>query len=96
MKEASRGLVAAVTQLAGNNLVLCCVLQDPLLAEAAAREPGSSGELYERVVASEVLDARRRALAVLRRHGVHSIDVPAERLSVATIQRYLELKKRFF
>jgi uncharacterized protein (DUF58 family) len=95
-EEASRGLVAAVTQLAGNNLVLCCVLQDPLLAEAAARDPSSSGELYERVVASEVLDARRRALAVLRRHGVHSIDVPAERLSVATIQRYLELKKRFF
>src|SRR5437870_4311039 len=95
-EEASRGLVAALTQLAGNNLVLCCVLQDPQLAEAAAREPGSSGELYERVVASEVLDARRRALAVLRRHGVHSIDVPAERLSVSTIQRYLELKKRFF
>jgi uncharacterized protein (DUF58 family) len=95
-EEASRGLVAALTQLAGNNLVLCCVLADPQLAETAAREPGSSGELYERIVASEVLDARRRALVVLRRHGVHSIDVPAERLSVATIQRYLELKKRFF
>ena len=95
-EEASRALVAALTQLAGNNLVLCCVLQDPQLAETAARDPGSSGELYERVVAAEVLDARRRALAVLRRHGVHSIDVPAERLSVATIQRYLELKKRFF
>ena len=25
-EEASRGLVAAVTQLAGNNLVLCCIL----------------------------------------------------------------------
>ena len=95
-EEASRALVAALTQLAGNNLVLCCVLQDPQLAETAARDPSSSGELYERVVAAEVLDARRRALAVLRRHGVHSIDVPAERLSVATIQRYLELKKRFF
>jgi len=95
-EEASRALVAALTQLAGNNLVLCCILQDPQLAETAARDPGSSGELYERVVAAEVLDARRRALAVLRRHGVHSIDVPAERLSVATIQRYLELKKRFF
>jgi uncharacterized protein (DUF58 family) len=43
-----------------------------------------------------VRESRLRALAVLRRRGVHSIDVPAERLSVATIQRYLELKKRFF
>ena len=48
----------------------------------------------ERVVAQEVRDARARALATLRRRGVHAIDVPAERLTVATIQRYLELKKR--
>src|SRR5207249_356202 len=32
----------------------------------------------------------------LRQRGLHSLDVPAERLSVATIQRYLELKRRFF
>jgi hypothetical protein len=30
----------------------------------------------------------------MRRRGVHTIDVAAEHLTVATIQRYLELKKR--
>ncbi|TMG40027.1 MAG: DUF58 domain-containing protein [Chloroflexi bacterium] len=94
-EEASRALVAAITRLAGNNLVLCCLLQDPQLAETATREPRSSRELYERVVAADVLEARARALALLRRRGVHAIDVSAERLTVATIQRYLELKKRF-
>jgi uncharacterized protein (DUF58 family) len=94
-EEASRGLVAAITRLAGNNLVLCCALADPQLAEVAARSPASSTELYERVVANEVLEARAKALAILRQRGVHTIDVPAERLTVAVIQRYLELKKRF-
>jgi uncharacterized protein (DUF58 family) len=94
-EEASRGLVAAITRLAGNNLVLCCALADPQLAEVAARSPGSSTELYERVVANEVLEARAKALAILRQRGVHTIDVPAQRLTVAVIQRYLELKKRF-
>jgi len=74
--------------------VLCCVLADPHLAEVAARSPASSQELYERVVAQTVLDARAKALATLRQRGVHVIDVPAERLTVATIQRYLELEKR--
>lgn len=92
--DASRSLVAAVTRLAGNNIVLCCLLADPHLAEVATRLPDSSGALYERVVAHEVLDARARALATLRQRGVHVVDVPAERLTVATIQRYLELKKR--
>ncbi len=93
--EASRALVAAVTRLAGNNLVLCCLLADPQLAEVATRVPASTVELYERVVAEDVREARARALAILRRRGVHTIDVPAERLTVATIQRYLELKSRF-
>ncbi|TMF58286.1 MAG: DUF58 domain-containing protein [Chloroflexi bacterium] len=93
--EASRALVAAVTRLAGNNLVLCCLLADPQLAEVASKVPSSTAELYERVVAEDVQEARARALAILRRRGVHTIDVPAERLTVATIQRYLELKSRF-
>jgi uncharacterized protein (DUF58 family) len=95
-QEASRALVNAITRLAGNNLVLCCLLQDPHLVEVATREPTSSTALYERVVARDVRDARVQALSVLRQRGVHSLDVPAERLSVATIQRYLELKRRFF
>ncbi|MDP9320529.1 MAG: DUF58 domain-containing protein [Chloroflexota bacterium] len=93
--EASRSLVAAVNRLAGNNLVLCCLLADPQLAEIAARTPRSTTELYERVAAEEVRDARARALALLRERGVHVVDVPAERLTVAAIQRYLELKKRW-
>jgi uncharacterized protein (DUF58 family) len=93
-EDASRALVAAITRLAGNNVVLCCVLADPHLGEVAARAPASTQELYERVVAQTVLDARAKALATLRQHGVHVVDVPAERLTVATIQRYLELKKR--
>src|SRR5205823_1555849 len=91
-EEASRSLVAAVTRLAGNNLVLCCLLADPELAEVAARVPDSTVSLYERVVAREVRDARAKALATLRRRGVHTIDVPSDRLTVATIQRYIELK----
>ena len=94
-EEASRGLVAAVTRLAGNNLVLCCLLADPQLAEVSTRKPDSTVALYERVVAQEVRDARAKAMATLRRRGVHTIDVASDRLTVATIQRYLELKKRF-
>lgn len=93
-EDASRSLVAAVTRLAGNNIVLCCVLSDPHLGEVAARVPDSTAGLYERVVAQEVVEARAKALATLRRRGVHVVDVPAERLTVSTIQRYLELKKR--
>ncbi len=93
-EEVSRGLVHAVADLAGNNLVLAVTLADPHVAEIAAVRPRSSTELYEKVVAGEVVEARAAALAVLQRRGVHSVDVPASQLTVATIQRYLELKRR--
>ena len=92
--DASRGLVTAVTRLAGNNLVLCCVLADPRLAELGRDAPATTAGVYERTIAQTVIEDRARALAVLRHHGVHTIDVPSDRLTVAVIQRYLELKKR--
>jgi uncharacterized protein (DUF58 family) len=93
--DASRALVTAVTRLAGNNLVLCCVLADPRLAELARDAPASTAAAYERTVAQTVLEDRARVLAVLRQRGIHTVDVPSDRLTVAVIQRYLELKKRF-
>ena len=93
--DASHGLVEAVTRLAGNNLVLCCVLADPRLADLARDAPPSTAAAYERTVAQTVIEDRARVLAVLRQRGIHTIDVPSDRLTVAVIQRYLELKKRF-
>jgi len=93
--DASRGLVSAVSRLAGNNLVLCCVLADPRLAELARDAPATTAAAYERTIAQTVIEDRARVLAVLRQRGIHTIDVPSDRLTVAVIQRYLELKKRF-
>ena len=93
-EDASRALVAAIAELAGNNLVLCVTLADPQVGALALAVPRTSTELYEKVVAGDVVEARARVLSVLQRRGVHVIDVPSEQLTVATIQRYLELKRR--
>ena len=93
--DASRGLVTAISRLAGNNLVLCCVLADPRLAELARDAPLTTASTYERTIAQTVIEDRARVLAVLRQRGIHTIDVPSDRLTVSVIQRYLELKKRF-
>jgi uncharacterized protein (DUF58 family) len=93
-EDASRALVAAIAELAGNNLVLCVTLADPQVGALAQVTPRSSTELYERVVAADVVESRARVLSILQRRGVHTIDVPADQLTVATIQRYLELKRR--
>jgi len=49
---------------------------------------------YQRTVAGQLLDERQIALDNMRRQGVLTLDVPADQLSPAVINRYLELKGR--
>lgn len=54
----------------------------------------TSTDLYEHAVALQVLDDRELALADLRRRGVLVVDAPADKLSSALVNRYLDVKRR--
>jgi uncharacterized protein (DUF58 family) len=54
----------------------------------------SLDDLYEQGVALQVLDDRGRATAELQRRGVLVVDSPADKLSAALVNRYLEVKER--
>ncbi|HNP85915.1 MAG TPA: DUF58 domain-containing protein, partial [Kouleothrix sp.] len=67
---------------------------DPNVTRLAAQLPQESGAVYQRAVAEMLLDERRVVLDTLNRHGVLTIDVPADQLTVSVINKYLELKGR--
>ena len=50
--------------------------------------------MYEKIVAQGVIDDRAAALDGLRRRGALTIDVPADKLTPAVVNKYLELKAR--
>lgn len=87
-------LVRHITVLAKRSLPLIVTLSDPDIVEASRQIPYDSLAVYQREAASQVLDERKVALDTLARRGVLSLDVPANQLSIAVINRYLELKAR--
>jgi uncharacterized protein (DUF58 family) len=87
-------LVAQVSLLARSSLPLVVTISDPDVHAAAAQTPGNSLAVYQRAMASQMLDERRVTLDTLRRHGVLTLDVPANQLSLAVVNRYLALKGR--
>jgi uncharacterized protein (DUF58 family) len=87
-------LIAQVSLLARSNLPLVVTISDPDVHATARQQPRSSQEVYERAAAAQLLDERRIALETLQRQGVLTLDVPANQLSIAVINRYLELKGR--
>lgn len=87
-------LVAQTSMLAKNSLPLVVTISDPDVHAASKYVPIDSLSVYERASARQILDERRVVLDTLHRRGVLTLDVPANQLSTAVINRYLELKGR--
>jgi len=90
--EAAQSLITNMARLAQRHVPLLVVMNDPHITTIAAEQPTSSAGVYERAIAEQLLDERRVILDTLHRAGVLTLDVPADKLSVAVINKYLELK----
>ncbi len=87
-----KALVSQAAVLSRHSLPLVVTISDPDIFAAAHQTPTDSLAAYQRVAASQLLDDRLAVLEDLRRQGVLTLDVPAHQLSMAVINRYLELK----
>jgi uncharacterized protein (DUF58 family) len=87
-------LVSHVSVLARRSLPLVVTISDPDVQAAAAQTPQDSLSVYQRAAATRLLDERRIVLETLQRQGVLTLDVAANQLSIAVINRYLELKAK--
>lgn len=92
--DAAKPLIANMARLAQRHLPLCVVISDPNITRLAAQPPRDSDAVYQRAVAEMLIDERQVVLDTLNRSGVLTIDVPADKLSVSVINKYLELKGR--
>jgi uncharacterized protein (DUF58 family) len=90
--EASRRLIDSVGVLSRHHRVLCVAFSDYELADMVKAAPEGTNDLYRQAVAAGMLDDRRRALAELARRGVLSVDAGPSGLTVAAVNKYLELK----
>jgi uncharacterized protein (DUF58 family) len=92
--EASSDLVDHALRLSARHLVLVVAMADAEVVAARDAPITTPSRAYEWVAAEGLLAARRRSFEILRRGGVLGLDVPAESLSPAVVEKYLELKER--
>jgi uncharacterized protein (DUF58 family) len=87
-------LVAQMSRLRDRHLPLLVTVRDPTVQRLAHQAIADSSSLYQRTVAEQLLEERRLTLERLQQRGVLTLDVAADELSMAVINRYLELKAR--
>lgn len=87
-------LVRQIAPLSPRHLVLLVAISDPTIVQIAREIPRDSATVYQRAVAEQLIDERTLILEKLRQRGVLTLDVPANQLTVAVVNKYLELKAR--
>jgi uncharacterized protein (DUF58 family) len=92
--EISKTLTAYLPRLRQRHLVLCITLKDTELARLADEMPDTVEDVYQKAVAGQLLLEQQGTLSKLQQNGVLVLDSTPENLSVATVNRYLELKGR--
>lgn len=93
-REASADLLAHASHLLPRHLPLIVTIGDTDLRELVRAQPASTGDVYRQAVAEEILRQREEALMRIRHAGGLALDVPAGRLSLELVNKYLEVKER--
>lgn len=88
----SQEFVAAASLLRRFHLPVTLAVADVPLRQLAERKPANVSELYDVLVARDLLAGRAELLRNLERQGVMVLDTVPERLTIDAVNRYLELK----
>ena len=81
-------------RLAVNHLVVIIFFENTELKSLLEKEPESTEEIYVKTIGEKFTFEKRQVVKELNRYKIHSILTPPEKLSVNTINKYLELKAR--
>ncbi len=93
-KRASDLLLRYMPSLLPHHLPLLVTIRDPALDQVVADRGEDSDAVYQRAVAEQMINERRLLLDSLERRGVLTVDIDAEQMSMAVVNRYLQLKRR--
>ncbi len=91
---AAKELVERFAPLRRHHLTLFVTMSDAGVSALTRAQPASIGDVYTRTVAEQMLDERGQVLQTLGAHGILTLDVPADQLSLKVVNRYLELKAK--
>ena len=92
--DSAEGIAAYVSQLSRHHLVVCVTLTDSGIVELAEQKSTDSKSVYQKAIAERLLQEKHATLEILRRQAVITIDVPAHQLTMAVVNKYLELKAK--
>lgn len=83
-----------LVRIAKNHLLVVIFFENTELKELLDAPAANTEEVYMQTVAQKFAFEKRQIVKVLQQHGIHAVLTPPQKLTVNTINKYLELKAR--
>jgi uncharacterized protein (DUF58 family) len=93
-EEQARSLVAPLHRMARRHVPLCITLRDQGIESLIRQRPQQPEDAFRQAAALELLEEREGLKSLIARDGVQLVDAAPKDLTVAAVNRYLEVKRR--
>jgi len=87
-------MIENMGRLLRRHIVIFVAFRDEALEQLLQKAPQETDDVSRAVIAENLMRERDLVIARLHRMGVHIVDVDADKMSNAVLNKYLELKRR--
>jgi uncharacterized protein (DUF58 family) len=93
-EDQAKSMVGPIHRLGRRHVPVCITLRDQALETLIRDYPADVDVAYRQAVANELLDERDGLKAMIAREGTQLLDAAPKDLTLAAVNRYLEVKRR--
>jgi uncharacterized protein (DUF58 family) len=94
--EEAENLIKVLPVISRNNIVVIMLIRNESLGEIGGLSIKNQEDLFNKGVALELMEERRKIISVLNRRGVLCIECEAEKLEYTAVNKYIQVKNRSY
>jgi uncharacterized protein (DUF58 family) len=94
--EEAENILKALPVISKNNLVVIILIKNESLENIASQKIRNQEELFDKGVALELLEERKKIINILNRRGILCVECEAEKLELNAINQYVQIKNKTF
>lgn len=92
--EEAENMLRVLPVISKNNLLIIMLIRNESLEEIGSMEVKNKEDLFNKGVALELINERKKIISLLNRRGIMCIETEAEKLEFSAVNKYIQVKNR--
>lgn len=92
--EEAENMLKVLPVISKNNLVVIILIRNESIEKIATSNITNTDELFNKGVALELIEDRKKIISLLNRRGVFCVECEAEKLELTAVNKYIQVKNK--